>query len=181
MTRFSSLASSFLGFDSLFTQIDRLLDIAANSSAGSGFPPYNLYREADGYSIEMAVAGYKREDLKIELDRATRALAISGVTNRSSLNDVPPALENRATTSLDGVGEGQTSVPPAERTRKQILQGIATRKFCRTFTITDDIDVVSASLIDGMLTVRLRQLDRSKSEVELIEISQGSDNAATVL
>lgn len=53
-----------VGFDSMF---DRLLsDVSLPKD--SGFPPYNIVKKDDEhYAIEMAVAGFKMDELDVEL------------------------------------------------------------------------------------------------------------------
>ncbi|HWA60106.1 MAG TPA: Hsp20 family protein [Caulobacteraceae bacterium] len=60
---FSPLYRSVVGFDRLAD----LLDSATNEAA-TGYPPYNIERTGDNaYRIEIAVAGFKPEDLTIEV------------------------------------------------------------------------------------------------------------------
>ena len=52
-----------IGFDNLF---DRLFDIDLESS--SSYPPYNISKVDDNnYIIEMALAGFNKDDIEIEL------------------------------------------------------------------------------------------------------------------
>ena len=61
---FSPLYRSAVGFDRLAA----LLDAAAASDSASGYPPYNIERtDENAYRIEIAVAGFKPEDLTIEV------------------------------------------------------------------------------------------------------------------
>jgi molecular chaperone IbpA len=65
---FSPLYRSAVGFDRLAS----LLEAASRSDAPSGYPPYNI--ETDGenaYRIEIAVAGFKPEELTIEFRENT--------------------------------------------------------------------------------------------------------------
>jgi len=124
---FSPLTSSYLGFDSFFNEIDRLLDVASTQTIQSGFPPLNVYKEGEDYTIELAVAGFREDNLKIEHDEKRGTLTVTGDTGTSS-----------------------------EETRQVIKQGIANRKFIRTFTIAENLKVDSASLEHGMLTIRLK-------------------------
>ena len=56
---FSPLYRSVVGFDRLAD----LLDAAAHESA-TGYPPYNIERTGDNeYRIEIAVAGFKPDEL----------------------------------------------------------------------------------------------------------------------
>ena len=59
----SPLYRSVVGFDRLADLLD-----AASTEAASGYPPYNIERTGDNaYRIEIAVAGFKTEDLNIEV------------------------------------------------------------------------------------------------------------------
>jgi molecular chaperone IbpA len=60
---FSPLYRSVVGFDRLAA----LLEAAAKSDAASGYPPYNIETVGENaYRIEIAVAGFKPEELSIE-------------------------------------------------------------------------------------------------------------------
>lgn len=60
---FAPLYRSVVGFDRLAS----LLESAA-SDAASGYPPYNIERtDENAYRIEIAVAGFRPEDLNIEV------------------------------------------------------------------------------------------------------------------
>jgi molecular chaperone IbpA len=60
---FSPLYRSAVGFDRLAA----LLDAAARSEAPTGYPPYNIETVGENaYRIELAVAGFKPEELNIE-------------------------------------------------------------------------------------------------------------------
>jgi molecular chaperone IbpA len=60
---FSPLYRSVVGFDRLADMLD-----AANNETSGGYPPYNIERTGDNaYRIEIAVAGFKAQDLNIEI------------------------------------------------------------------------------------------------------------------
>jgi len=60
---FSPLYRSVVGFDRLADMLD-----AANSDTSGGYPPYNIERTGENaYRIEIAVAGFKAQDLAIEI------------------------------------------------------------------------------------------------------------------
>ena len=74
----SPLYRSVVGFD----RMAALLETAATSEA-SGYPPYNIARtDENAYRIELAVAGFRPEELSIEVKE--NRLAISG---RKTAND----------------------------------------------------------------------------------------------
>jgi molecular chaperone IbpA len=57
------LYRSVVGFDRLADLLD-----AASAEAASGYPPYNIERTGENaYRIEIAVAGFKADDLNIEV------------------------------------------------------------------------------------------------------------------
>jgi molecular chaperone IbpA len=75
----SPLYRSVVGFDRLAA----LLDSAATNEAASGYPPYNIERTGENdYRIEIAVAGFKSEELTIEVKEN-----LLTVTGRKAAND----------------------------------------------------------------------------------------------
>jgi len=75
---FSPLYRSVVGFDRLAD----LLDSAAAESA-TGYPPYNIERTGENeYRVEIAVAGFKPDELSIEVKEAV--LTVQG---RKAAND----------------------------------------------------------------------------------------------
>ena len=65
---FSPLYRSVVGFDRLAA----LLDAASRAEAPTGYPPYNIETVGENaYRIEIAVAGFKPEELNIEFREST--------------------------------------------------------------------------------------------------------------
>jgi molecular chaperone IbpA len=55
--------TNFIGFERIFDELDKLA-----SHANDSYPPHNIIKLNDkSYVIEMAVAGFTRDDLKIDL------------------------------------------------------------------------------------------------------------------
>ena len=76
---FSPLYRSVVGFDRLAT----LLDSAAAQESQAGYPPYNIERVGDdAYRVEIAVAGFRPEELAIEVKEN-----LLTVTGRKAAND----------------------------------------------------------------------------------------------
>ena len=68
ITRFDTQAlnRALIGFDSLFNDVERRF---ANSIQ-TNYPPYNVLKHDDNsFEIEVAVAGFDREDISIEVDQ----------------------------------------------------------------------------------------------------------------
>tara|TARA_B100000424_G_scaffold57153_1_gene41189 strand:- start:2214 stop:2717 length:504 start_codon:yes stop_codon:yes gene_type:complete len=60
----------FVGFDHLWKEIDRL-DRTDASARPQAYPPYNIRKhEDDSYTIELAVAGFKEDDINIVLQES---------------------------------------------------------------------------------------------------------------
>ena len=75
---FSPLYRSVVGFDRLADLLD-----SATAEAATGYPPYNIERTGDHeYRIEIAVAGFKPDELAIEVKEAV--LVVQG---RKAAND----------------------------------------------------------------------------------------------
>lgn len=132
------LQTSMLGFDRLLEEVNKAL---YSTEKTSHFPPFNLLKVEDGYVIEMALAGFKKEDIQIEHDKKNNTLKISGSVNK-------------------------TSGPDGEI----IHLGIASRQFSRLFTVAENLEVESAKMENGILTVKLRQIEKEEDKPLLISI-----------
>ena len=53
-----------------------------------------------------------------------------------------------------------------------LLRGISYRKFNRKFTLSDDIVIKGADLVNGMLTIDLERIVPEEKKSRLIEIGQ---------
>ena len=83
---FSPLYRSVVGFDRLAD----LLDNAAQDGA-TGYPPYNIERtDENAYRVEIAVAGFRPEELSIEVKEN-----LLTVTGRKAANDEPRRFLHR--------------------------------------------------------------------------------------
>ena len=83
---FSPLYRSVVGFDRLAD----LLDSAAAETA-TGYPPYNIERTGDHeYRVEIAVAGFKPDELSIEVKESL--LIVQG---RKAVNDAERRFVHR--------------------------------------------------------------------------------------
>jgi molecular chaperone IbpA len=71
MTRISALHQhlirpSFVGFDNLFNEIERLVE---GTQPAPSFPPHNILKVNDNnYVVELAVAGFGKDEIDIQLD-----------------------------------------------------------------------------------------------------------------
>jgi len=74
---------TFLGFDSLF---NTLQNTQIHDARGAGYPPYNVIKRDDGhFLIEIAVAGFRKEDINLTLEKGVLTIIgkkISGTDMR---------------------------------------------------------------------------------------------------
>ncbi len=125
MSRISMLSNPMLLG---FEEIERLID-RARKGAGDGYPPYNIER----------IGG--RDDGAAELLRIT--LAVAGFHD----DDFEITVEDNQL-SVRGQQEDQED-------REYLHRGIAARQFSRTFVLADGIEVKSADLANGLLSIDL--------------------------
>ena len=79
MSRMSLFNSPFLlGFDQFERTIDRISKLSSDS-----YPPYNIKREANEITIEVAVAGLSEDDLIIETKENNLSIVHEGSKNSS--------------------------------------------------------------------------------------------------
>ena len=136
----NSLRPFSVGFDSIFDEFDRMLESTERYS--SNYPPYNIKRVNENiYNIEVALAGYSKDDIEIELKDST--LTVRNKTKGKTINE-------------EGNGV--------------IHKGISTRQFERAFTISEDIKVKNAELKNGLLTIDLERIIPDEKKSRLIDI-----------
>ena len=136
----NSLRPFSVGFDSIFDEFDRMLESTERYS--TNYPPYNIKRVNDtDYRIEVALAGYDKNDIEVELKDS--ALTVRNKTKEQT---------------IDEKGNGV------------IHKGISTRQFERAFTISEDIKVKDAELKNGLLTIDLERIIPDEKKPRLIDI-----------
>ncbi len=123
-----------------FDEIERLID-RVGKSGSDGYPPYN---------IERITSSDRAETLRI-------TLAVAGF-DRSQLDIT---LEDNQL-SVRGKQED-------DKSREYLHRGIAARQFARTFVLADGIEVKSADLVNGLLSIDLvrHEPDRVVRRIEI--------------
>ena len=113
--------SLFVGFDTLFEDLERI-----HSSARAGtdnYPPHNIVKiDEEKFLIELAVAGFKLDDIDIELK--------------------------------DGILKVKGEVGKDER--EYAFKGISSRKFEKSFRLSEFVVIDGADLENGILVVYAR-------------------------
>lgn len=133
----SPLYRSFIGFDHLATMIDA----ASRNEKQASYPPYNIELLAeDKYRITMAIAGFSKSDISIEVQENT--LAVTG--KKQAEKD---AKENRF-----------------------LHKGISERNFERKFQLGDHVKVLTADMENGLLHIDLERVIPEAMKPRKIEI-----------
>ena len=137
----NSLRPFSVGFESIFDEFDRMLD--STERYNTNYPPYNIRKVSENnFKIEVALAGYSKEDIEIELKDST--LTVRNKQKEKVVND-----------DANGV----------------IHKGISTRQFERAFTISEDIKIQNAELKNGLLNIDLERIIPDEKKARLISIS----------
>jgi molecular chaperone IbpA len=100
----------FVGFDEQFNQLAKLHDDLTKNIPN--YPPYNIKKtDENKYVIEIAVAGFAKQDIEIEIDGDK--LTVKGSTQEDKSDYVFKGIANRAFTRTFALNE-QTEVKDAE-------------------------------------------------------------------
>jgi len=138
---FNSLRPFSIGFDDMFDQFESML--GNGGLVQNNYPPYNIRKAGkDKYAIELAVAGFNKNDVEIEYE--DKLLTVR--TNK-----------NNKTVEKNG--------------SEIIHRGISQRSFSRSFTIADDVKVNSADLKDGLLIITCEKVVPEHKKKKLIPIN----------
>jgi len=135
---FDRVKTYSIGFDRMF---DRLFDDSFVTTANN-YPPYNIVKVSEtDYAIQIAVAGFGKDDIEIETKENT--LTVKSVEKK------------------DGEVVDDTTY---------LHKGISNRAFRRSFTIADDVVVKGASFENGLLNIELERIIPEEKKPRMIEI-----------
>ena len=119
MTGNTLLRTRFIGFDHLLRELDKI-----SSNPNEVYPPHNIIKLNDSTTlIELALAGFNKADLSIELK--DNILTVHGDKNQR--------YENTA----------------------YVHRGISTKRFIKSFRLSEYAEVTGATIIDGILSVSI--------------------------
>ena len=138
---FSSLRPFSIGFDDMFDQFESML--GNGGLVQNNYPPYNIRKAGkDKYAIELAVAGFNKNDVEIEYEDKFLTVRTKKIDKTVEKNG-------------DEV----------------IHRGISQRSFSRSFTIADDVKVKGADLKDGLLTIICEKIIPEQKKKKIIPIN----------
>ena len=82
----------FVGFDRLF---NRLNAFDLNPTSGGNYPPYNIIRDGDNYTIELAVAGFNDDEIEVVHEPEHNRLLIEGSNENTEQEYVHRGIASR--------------------------------------------------------------------------------------
>jgi molecular chaperone IbpA len=140
---FNQLRPITVGFDNVFDHFERMFNDDFFNVPTVNYPPYNIVKTgANTYNVEVALAGFSRDDVSVEF--AEGILTIKSKDKTAS--DKPDA---------DG---------------DIIHKGISKRYFSKSFTVSDDVEIKGAELKDGLLTVSMERIVPESKKARVIDI-----------
>lgn len=146
---FKPFVNDFIGFESLFNQMNDVFNSASNDT--NNFPPFDIYQEntiiendKDVHNewhtfIRIALAGFSKDEIGVKFDKN-----ILTISDKEIKKDLPE--------------------------RKYIRKGIAERHFCIQKTISNDLELIGAKWEDGCLIIEFKPKDEKEKESQYIEI-----------
>lgn len=121
----NALNRALVGFDTLFNDFEGRFANQINNN----YPPYNIVKyDEDSYEIQIAVSGFEKEEITVEIDQ--NQLIIKG---ESSSHD-----------SNDGV--------------QYLYRGLAARDFTRIFALAEHMEVGEGKIKNGVLKIELKRV-----------------------
>lgn len=140
----SNINRALIGFDQLFDSLENRLA----GQIQNNYPPFNILQTSDNeYQIEIAVAGFKKDEIEITIDQ--HQLTVEG---KKSEKELP---------------EGQV----------YHYRGLAARDFYRSWTLEQYVEVRGADINDGILTIKLERVLPESMKPRKIEISDSTIDA----
>lgn len=134
----------FVGFDDQFGRLSKMHeDLTKNIP---NYPPYNIRKTGDNtYLIELAVAGFAKQDIEVELKDTSLI-----VTGKSTTDD-------------------------SDSMNSFLFKGIANRAFTRTFALNEQIEVKDAEMLNGMLKIFLERIVPEHKKPKKIVVKNKGD------
>jgi molecular chaperone IbpA len=132
---FDNVRPFTVGFDKMFHNLETVSELANN------YPPYNIIKEDDeNFVIEIAAAGFTKDEFNIHVVPEGNKLVVQGVQDRG------------------------------EDKRDFYHRGIAARNFTRTFALSEDVEVLDADFLNGMLCISLQRIIPEEKKPKEIKV-----------
>lgn len=142
----NNFSKMFIGSDRMMQTLGRVHEESLKNLPS--YPPYNIIKvDENNYVIELAVAGFGKQNIDIEIANST--LVIKGGLTLDQLDPANPFT--------------------------YLYKGIADRSFTRRFTLADSVEVKNAELINGMLKLWLENIipeEKKPKKVDIVDKSE---------
>ena len=130
----NSLLRSFVGFEALFDELDKVSDFKETN-----YPAYNIEKtDEKSFIISIAVAGFNENSLNIKFKK--------GLLKVEAIND------------------------DKKHNIEYLHKGLAQRSFNKTFRLQNNLEVLSATLQNGILNIHLKSIIPEEEEIKNIKI-----------
>jgi molecular chaperone IbpA len=140
---FNQLRPVTVGFDNVFDHFERMFNDDFFNVPTVNYPPYNIVKTgANTYNVEVALAGFSRDDVSVEFAEGILTIKSKDRTESNKKDE-------------DG---------------DIIHKGISKRYFSKSFTVSDDVEIKGAELKDGLLTVSMERIVPESKKARVIEI-----------
>jgi molecular chaperone IbpA len=140
---FNQLRPVTVGFDNVFDHFERMFNDDFFNVPTVNYPPYNIVKTgANTYNVEVALAGFSRDDVSVEF--------AEGILTIKS--------------------KDRTESNKKDEDSDIIHKGISKRYFSKSFTVSDDVEIKGAELKDGLLTVSMERIIPEAKKARVIEI-----------
>lgn len=133
----AQLNRALVGFDRLFDGFESRF---ANQLA-TNYPPHNVVKlDETRYAIEIAVAGFKRHEITVEVEQEVLTV------------------------------RGDCDTPTDSVTRQYLHKGLSSRNFERSWQLAEHMVIEGAEMKDGILTVNLKYVIPEEKKARVIDI-----------
>ena len=144
----NALNRALIGFDSLFDNFEHRFANQINNT----YPPYNILKhDEDTYEIQVAVTGFEKDEITVEIDQNN--LVVKGSRNTgTSLRD------NKLSDTVSRLTGKETTIDTSNPEVQYLHRGLATRDFTRSWELGQYIEVGEGTIKNGVLTIELKRI-----------------------
>jgi molecular chaperone IbpA len=129
----ANINRALVGFDHIFNE--------RYNAHSTNYPPHNIVKYSDlAYAIEIAVAGFRKEEIEVEIDQDR--LKVRGTKN----------------------------IVDEDKSKEYLHRGLASRDFEQTYTLAEYMFVKDAEVKDGMLIINIERVIPEALKPRQIEI-----------
>ena len=86
---------------------EHLLSQVVSTNSRSNFPPFNIVKDGDGTQIQLALAGYSRDDISVTIQDKVLTISSSGVDKQDDIEYNYRGVAKRAFTIKFSIGQFQ--------------------------------------------------------------------------